>query len=285
RLLVFSSSRLLVFSSSRMHPLLDLTFRPVVGHRGNAAHAPENTLESFRQAVALGVDALEFDVRLTRDGEVVVFHDATVKRTTGGAGVVAAMTLDAMRRLDAGATFTTNRGSVFPYRGRGIGVSTLAEVLAAFPEMPMLIEVKVVEAARPARDVIARAGAELRCIAASFHPEALLPFEESGIAVSSPPASIVPMCIPALLGRRYTSLTFQAMSLPRVYRGIPVPLGALARATEPAGVPLHVWTINDPAIALRLWRVGVRGILSDDPAAIMRAHAEWRARPINRRPS
>jgi len=265
------------------HPLLDLTSRPVVGHRGNSAHAPENTLESFRQAVALGVDALEFDVRLTRDGEVVVIHDHTVTRTTGEAGVVAELTLDELRRLDAGATFTKNGHRDFPYRGRGIGISTLAEVLAEFPTMPMLIELKVVEVGAPARAVIARANADERCIAASFRPEALVPFEEDGVAVSSPPASIAPMCLPALPGRRYTTLPFQTMSLPRVYRGIPVPLHALARATEPAGVPLHVWTVNAPAVALKLWRAGVRGILSDDPATILRAREQWRARPPEER--
>ena len=266
-----------------MHPLLDLTSRPVVGHRGNSAHAPENTLESFRQAVSLGVDALEFDVRLTRDGEIVVIHDPTVTRTTGASGAVADMTLADLRRLDAGATFTTNGSRAFPYRGRGIGISTLAEVLAAFPDVPLLIEVKVVEAARPTCDVITGAGAKDRCIAASFAPEALIPFARAGIPISSPPASIVPMCVPALLGRRYTSLSFQAMSLPRVFRGIPVPLRALARATEPAGVPLHVWTVNDAAVALRLWRAGVRGILSDDPAAILRARERWRAQPPDQR--
>lgn len=261
-----------------MHPLLDLTARPVVGHRGNSAHAPENTLESFRQAVKLGVDALEFDVRLTKDGEVVVFHDATVARTTGESGAVAELTLAELRRLDAGATYSRNGDRNFPYRGRGVGISTLGEVLAAFPGMPMLIELKVVEVARPARAVLARAGAEERCIAASFLPEALRPFEADGLPVSSPPASIAPICLPALLGRRYTTLPFQTMSLPRTYHGIPVPLHALARATEPAGVPLHVWTVNEPAVALRLWRDGVRGILSDDPAAILGARQEWRAR-------
>ena len=73
------------------HPLLSQDARPVVGHRGNSAHAPENTLESFDQAVALGVDALEFDIRLTADGEVVVHHDPTVARTTAGEGAVAAL--------------------------------------------------------------------------------------------------------------------------------------------------------------------------------------------------
>ena len=87
-----------------MHPLLDLTAHPIVGHRGNAAHAPENTIESFRQAVAIGVDALEMDVHLTADGHVVVIHDPTLDRTTNRSGRVERMTLAEVQRADAGAT-------------------------------------------------------------------------------------------------------------------------------------------------------------------------------------
>ena len=260
-----------------MHPLLDLTARPVVGHRGNAAHAPENTLESFRQALALGVDALEFDVRLSRDGEVVVFHDATATRTTGNRAAVDALALSELRALDAGATFSTDGGRTFPYRGRGIGISTLAEVLAQLPDTPVLVEIKVAEAGTATRRVIEQLRAQARCIVASFDPQALAPFSGSGIAISSTPAAIVPLCLPALMGRRYTSLPFEVMSLPRAHKGIPVPLRALARSAEPAGVPVHVWTVNDAGVASRLWRAGVRGILSDDPATIMAARAAWRS--------
>ena len=72
-----------------LHPLLDSARRPIVGHRGNAAHAPENTLESFRQALAAGAECLELDVRLSADGVAVVIHDPTLDRTTSGSGAVA----------------------------------------------------------------------------------------------------------------------------------------------------------------------------------------------------
>lgn len=258
-----------------MHPLLDLTARPVVGHRGNRAHAPENTLESFRQAVAAGVDALEFDVRLSRDGEVVVMHDPTVDRTTDGKGRVADLTLAELRALDAGATFSTDGGRSHPYRGRGIGVPTLAEVLEAFVGTPVLIEIKVVEASRAARAVIERLGAESRCIVSSFQGGAMAPFAGSRIAIGASPEAVAPLLLPAILGRHFTSLHFQVMSLPRFHHGLPIPLGALARAAEPAGVPLHVWTVNAPTVANRLWRRGIRGIISDDPATILRARAQF----------
>lgn len=254
-----------------MNVLLDPTARPVIGHRGNCAHAPENTLESFRQAASLGVDALEFDVRLTRDGEVVVFHDAALLRTTGAPGLVADCTLDHLRRLDAGATFSRDGGVSHPYRARGIGISTLAEVLDAIPALPVLIEIKLAAAAGPTRRVIERAGAEARCVVGSFRSEALTPFVGSRIAMAASPAMVASRVLPALLGRRYRKLPFQAMSLPTRYHALPVPIGALARAARPAGVALHVWTVNDAAEARRLWGRGANGILSDDPAVILDA--------------
>lgn len=75
----------------------------VVAHRGWPQRYSENTLASFRGALALGVDAIEFDVRLTRDGRLAVIHDADTQRTTGAPGLVAGMTLDEVKRLDAGA--------------------------------------------------------------------------------------------------------------------------------------------------------------------------------------
>src|SRR5690348_17493770 len=93
-----------------MHPLLSLDARPVVGHRGNSAHAPENTIESFDQAVALGVDALEFDVRVSRDGIPVVIHDPTLARTVGRRVAVAALSAAELATADAGAAFTRDGG-------------------------------------------------------------------------------------------------------------------------------------------------------------------------------
>jgi glycerophosphoryl diester phosphodiesterase len=83
-------------------------------HRGAAARAPENTLEAFRLAVEAGAGGLELDVHLTRDGEVVVIHDATVDRVTDGSGAVAGMTLEEVRRLDAGDSFSPDGGQTFP---------------------------------------------------------------------------------------------------------------------------------------------------------------------------
>jgi glycerophosphoryl diester phosphodiesterase len=75
----------------------------LIGHRGGRFEAPENTLPGFRYALDLGLEAVEFDLRLTRDGQVVVIHDSTVDRTTNGTGAVADLTLAEIQALDARA--------------------------------------------------------------------------------------------------------------------------------------------------------------------------------------
>src|SRR5664279_6406052 len=119
--------------------LLDPHAKLVIGHRGNRAHAPENTLESLREAVALGVDAVEFDLRVSRDGALVVMHDETLDRTTNGSGPVALRTVAELGSLDAGARFTRDAGHTFPWRGRGATVSTFEEVIESLPrELPCI---------------------------------------------------------------------------------------------------------------------------------------------------
>src|SRR5215212_7629564 len=123
--------------------------RPVGGewpvnlaHRGASDIAPENTIEAFRLAVEAGAGGLELDVHITRDGRLVVIHDATVDRTTGGTGAVSGMTIDELRGLDAGYKFSPEAGPTRPYRGRGVRVPTLDEVLEEFPGVAVNIDIK-----------------------------------------------------------------------------------------------------------------------------------------------
>ncbi len=256
------------------HPLLAHDAHPIVGHRGNAAHAPENTLVSFRQAVALGVDALEFDVRLSADGVPVVHHDATVDRTTDGTGAVAALSLAALQRLDAGARFTADGGRTFPYRGQGITIPTVAEVLAAVPDTPLLIELKVAEAATPLRRVLEGAGAMGRCIVASFLDGAVAPFAGTGVPRGASKGDLVRLLPRALLRRAASSLPYEIIAMPTSFRRVPLPMAGYVRAAAGAGVPVHVWTVNEPAEARRLWAAGVRGLISDDPGTMLALRAQ-----------
>ena len=254
-----------------MHPLLDLNVRSIVGHRGNAGHAPENTLESFRQAVEIGVDALEMDVHLTGDGHVVVIHDPTLDRTTNQSGRVDRLTLAEIQRADAGARFTVDRGQTWPYRDKGITVPTLDDVFRSFPSTPLLIEVKGKAASRATRALIERHGAVDRCVVASFDWEAMVPFEGSGIHTGATRRDTAQLLWRALLRAMPRRVGFDVMCMPSSYRGLPLPVAGYARILEPLGVPVHVWTVDDPLEARRLRVAGVRGIISNDPAVMISA--------------
>ncbi|MHA2425175.1 MAG: glycerophosphodiester phosphodiesterase [Candidatus Thorarchaeota archaeon] len=117
--------------------------RPLImAHRGDSAAAPENTLLSLRRAVEIGVDFLETDVRLTEDDELVLFHDDDLTRTTGESGSIRDKTLDELKQIDFGNSFTTDEGASYPYRGKGHTILTLAEAFHAFPEMMINLDIK-----------------------------------------------------------------------------------------------------------------------------------------------
>ena len=126
----------------------------VVAHRGASAHAPENTMESFRMAVEMGADAIELDVHLTADGQLAVIHDETLERTTDRTGSVASLTMAQVREADAGHGFARPGDSGAPFRGRGLRVPTLGEVLDWLPAgIGLVVEIK----ARAAVDVTVEA--------------------------------------------------------------------------------------------------------------------------------
>lgn len=254
-----------------MNPLLDLSARLVIGHRGNSAHAPENTIESFAQAVALGVDAIEFDVRVSRDGVPMVIHDPSLARTTGVAALVSMLTASEIERVDAGAMFTRDGGSTFPFRGRGLRVPRLADVLAKFRGLPKIIEVKVPEAVDATRGAIRAAGAVGDVLVDSSDDAAVRPFRDGTMATGSSMGEVARLLGRCLLPGSATQLPYEAICIPRFYNGIPIPVKQLARVVRGARVTTHVWTINSPTVAVRLWRAGVQGIISDDPAVMVEA--------------
>src|SRR5690606_32468450 len=140
----------------------------------------ENTLPSFELAVSSGAEALEFDVHLTADGVAAVIHDPTLVRTTDRGGIVAHMPYSAIRAADAGARFTPDAGRTFPFRGQGIYVPTLEEVLTRFPDLPVVLEIKTAEVQDEALRVLTRCDCRERVIVSSFDPLAVSRFRAEG---------------------------------------------------------------------------------------------------------
>ncbi len=174
---MFGLHRAITVAPRASRPVLDDGVALMVAQRGGV-QAPENTLAAFQTAVDLGADMLALDVRLSADGELVVIHDETVDRTTDGAGRVNDLSLEQLKSLDAGFRFTPDGGATYPYRQKGVKLSTLAEVLAAFPDTRLRIQVQDASpsaAERLAQEIIA-AEAQDRVIVGSQDDNVLRQF-------------------------------------------------------------------------------------------------------------
>jgi len=115
----------------------------VIAHQGGDGVWPGDTMFAFEQAVGIGVDVLEMDAHITKDGEIVLMHDETVDDTTDGTGLIEDLTLAEIKQLDAAYEWSIDDGKTFPYRGQGIQVPTLRELFEKFPDMRYLIEIKL----------------------------------------------------------------------------------------------------------------------------------------------
>lgn len=252
-------------------PLLDPDAHPVVGHRGASGHAPENTLPSFALAISSGVDALEFDVHVSADGIPIVIHDPTLERTTDRTGAVASLPYATIREADAGAQFTPDAGRTHPFRGRGIVVPTLDDVLSAVPDLPLVIEIKTARAQDAAFETLERHGCRERAVVSSFDPAAVTRFRREGwmTGAASGEASGFKFAL-----RSPRAVPFQAFFVPVTWRGMPVPTRRFVRRARSLGVPVHVWTVNDAEVAAALWKRGCAGMIGNYPERLLKARTE-----------
>ncbi len=239
----------------------------LIAHRGGGALRPEETLPAYENAAALHADVLELDVHTTSDGEVVCMHDDRVDRTTNGAGAVHALTLAQVRALDAGYRFTTDGGATFPYRGRGVTVPTLAEVLAAHPAAWFSIEIKQTEPDIVDRvlRVVDASGAASRVVLVSFTDAVVRAIR------TRRPDLVTGMSLAEFVAfARLRPAAEETYAPPTTISQLPaesVTAEVVARA-ERFGVRIHAWTVNDRATMVRLLDLGVHGIMTDDPALL-----------------
>jgi glycerophosphoryl diester phosphodiesterase len=257
-------------------PYLDRPGPWLVAHRGGSLLAPENTLAAFDQAVALGADALEIDVRRTRDGAVVVFHDDDTTRLTGEAGTIEARTLAEVRALDAGYAFTQDGGATFPFRGKDVRVPSLAEVLSRYPGLRLNIDAKPDQPALAvalAAEIVA-AGAEDRvCVGSFFDAQAerlgrLLP----RCARYLPQLAATCHVLAAKSGARgdWCPGGYDLADLPHRMGALVVVDRAVVEYLHARDIPVHVWTVDDETEMRALLALGVDGIVTDRPDVLAR---------------
>ena len=230
----------------------------VIGHRGAAGHAPENTLVSLEKAAVLGVRWVEFDTKLSADGVPVVFHDDMLERTTDGHGPIAKRTLMELQALDAGTWF----GNDFA----GEPVPTLGHAMATLARLGLGANVEI--KASPGREA------------------------ETGRAVGELLKSEWPETLPQPLMSSFDAETLAAAGdaapeIPRAFLVFKIPRGWLARLQDLGSAALHcqakhltkkkaqavldggfqlrVFTVNDAALAEKLFGWGVDAVISDYP--------------------
>lgn len=248
-------------------------------HRGGRDLWPENTLVAFRSTAQRWPEAiLETDARLTSDGQVILLHDDTVNRTTDGTGPVAGMTLADVRKLDAGYRFTRDGGRSFPYRGKGVTIPTLAEVLTALPDSRFEIELKpVAGVAEAVLEVLKLAKAEDRVLLASFDPRLTLHAQKR--------APHIAYCYEPLTGLRMLDQlrrgdwaaykpTADVLSLTsgllRQFAITPAEI----RAIREKGILTQVHTINQREKMHQMIEMGLDSILTDRPDLLAEVIAE-----------
>jgi glycerophosphoryl diester phosphodiesterase len=257
--------------------------RPLVyAHRGGSALRPENTIASFDHGLSLGADGLELDVHLSRDGVVVVHHDDTLDRTTGGAGPLSARTAAELASVDAGYWFTpliapgARGGNVgkagaeeFPFRGQGLGVPRLREVLDRYPGVPIIIELKVnqPELAHRTIDDLRAAGAVDRVSLGSFGwrvlnaARAYEPRIPTGASQEEARWALYRSWIGWPLGRP----SYRELQVPERSGATTIISPRFIAHAQRAGLPVKVWTVDDPDDLRRLIRWGVDGLITDRP--------------------
>lgn len=248
----------------------------VFAHRGLSCEYPENTEISFRKAVESGADVIETDVHLTRDKKFVVIHDPDLKRLCGVNRKVCEMTLDEIQRHDSGHSFTTDRGTTYPFRDRGHTFMDLNGLFESFPEQRFNIELKDNDPSQVDGylELLRRHGAEEKVLTASQHRSNIRMVRKKmpGLATSFAMWEVIGMFSLFKTGFLFTKKSFSAdaLQIPEFYGTSRIVSPSFIRQAHDRGIRVHVWTINEEKDIRRLFDWGADGVMSDDFRIIQR---------------
>jgi len=256
------------------HPFLALPKPLVMAHRGGMGLWPPNTLFAYQRSIELGVDVLEMDIHRTVDGVIVVRHDPTVDATTDGSGAICDLTLEEIKSFDAGYTWTGDGGETHPFRRQGITIPTLEEVLTAFPEMRLNIDIKPDDPA-----IVPQFAKMLRefdrldsVLVASFHDPQLRKFRElcpqvataGGVSETRSFTILSALSLHGIYRPRA-----EAFQPPEYYGPLHVVTERFVRGAHTHNMEVHPWTVNEIEDMRRLLGWGVDGLITDYPDRLM----------------
>ncbi len=256
-----------------MHSPFFQGLRPTlhIAHRGGSALAPENTRVAFDAAVQRWrTDMLELDVHLTRDGDLVVAHDPTLQRCTDGEGRILDFSLIELQRLDAGYRFTTDGGKTFPFRGKGVRLPSLREVLQAYPGLRLNVELKqdTPGAAEALAQQVREYGAQSRvCLGSELDAVgekllALLP----DVVHFYPREALSQAVVAVKSGETLAADSpYSVLDMPYHFGDVVLVDADFLAATARAGKWVNVWTVDAEEDMRILVALGVGGIMTDRP--------------------
>jgi glycerophosphoryl diester phosphodiesterase len=233
----------------------------IFAHRGFAGRAPENTLAAFTAALRVGVDGLECDVQLSRDGEIMICHDERLSRTTNGRGWLKDFDFTDLRRLDAGAWFGPEfRGERLPALAellelvQGTGLLVNVELKTGVCEYPGL-EAKVV-------GLIRRYRLTGQSLISSFNPASLRRVKSLAPEFQTGALYTHPAGIDDFWGY---AAALEVSALHPLHQSVTPEFVTEARAR---GLQVNAWTVDEPAEAARLRAAGVNGLITNFPDRI-----------------
>ncbi|MCA1064264.1 glycerophosphodiester phosphodiesterase [Rossellomorea sp. AcN35-11] len=260
-----------------LHKEADLPL--VIAHQGGKHLAPGNTIEAFQNAVDLGVDVIETDIHITKDGHLVTIHDPTVDATTDGSGYVKDYTLPELQRLDAGFTFQDLDGE-YSYRGKNVYIPTLEEVFQRFPDMRVNIEIKddnpgnrMDDIVQKLMNLIAEYDMEEKVLIASFDQDIIARFEsysDGKVATQGGKQEAQKFVhLHKLFLRNLYETKVDAFQLPLQEGDIDLTDPNLIKEAHRKGLHIHYWTINDKETMEELVKKGADGIITDRPDILL----------------
>ncbi len=247
----------------------------ILAHRGGAHLAPEHTKPAFEKAAALGVEGFEIDIRLTKDEEIILFHDDTVDRTTDGVGFVKDYTLKEINQLNHGYHFVDLEGNT-PYREEKLSAVTLKELLIDFPSIYVNIDIKdspdtYEGSLMPSKlwRLIEELQVQDRVVVTSFYSEQVDRFNlyaQNRVALGAGETDI---------RKAFTAFTSQfghlyhpkvdVFQIPPKHGVISLDMQKFISFLGNLNIPVHYWTINDTEMMERLIKRGAKGIVTDRP--------------------
>lgn len=241
------------------------------GHRGASVELPENTLEAFERALAVGADAIETDVHVTSDGHVVVHHDPSGQRMAADGRLVAQSTLTEVRRMNVGFGFRdANRQGI---GDKSFRVPTLDEALERFPDVVFNVDIKPQHGASfLVVECVRRHRAEDRVLLTSFYDAVVADVRrdgyrgQTGLSQRAAVRSLLlPESAPAFLRARGERIQLPTRIGPKNLLD-----RALVSRLHALGLMVDFWVINDEATARRAEEVGADGVMTDDPRLLAR---------------